>query len=120
VAGEQALTELLEVSEDVTAAVLFDRDGEALASAPASESASEAAQTASAMLAYVDSLRTGASAERIEAVTEAGNVYAVREGERAVVAVTGPEAVAGLVFHDLRAALRKVSGRKRPRAKAAS
>jgi predicted regulator of Ras-like GTPase activity (Roadblock/LC7/MglB family) len=118
--AEQALEELLDVSEDVTGAVIFDRGGEVLAASGGEEEARSAAETAGAMLAYADSLRTEATTQRIEAVTREGGVFVVREGERAIVAATGDDPVTGLVLHDLRAALRKVAGKKRARAKAAS
>ena len=118
--GDQALEELLDVSEDVVAAVIFDREGEVVAASGGREAARTAAGTASAMLAYADSLRTGAAASRIEARTDEGAVFVVGEGERAVVAVTSPDPVAGLVLHDLRTALAKVAGKRRARTKAAS
>ena len=110
--------ELLDVSEDVVAAVILDAEGEPTAATVGDEQARAAADSAPAMLAYADALRTGAAAERLEAVTADGSVFVVREGNRAVVAVTGRDAVAGLVYHDLRATLRKAGRRTRKKASA--
>ena len=114
--GDQALQKLLEVSEDVEAAVIFDREGEPVASTVGDEPARFAAGIAAAMLAYADALRTDATARRLEATTAEGVVFVVREGERAVVATTGEEPVAGLVYHDLRALLRKTGSPAKARA----
>ena len=107
-AGDQALQELLEVSEEVTAAVLFDRDGVVVAtSGDDEEAAAEAAAIAAAMLSYADSLRAEPAVERVEAVTRQGSVFVLRDDDRAVVAITEPDPLQGLVYHDLRACLRK-------------
>ena len=118
--GDQALAELLDVSEDVVAAVIFAADGSVSAASVEDETAGRAAEIASALLAYADALRTGASARRVEAVTAEGHVFLVRDGARAIVATTGRDPVAGLVYHDLRAVLRKVRSRVREQANAAS
>ena len=114
--GDQALAELLDVSEDVVAAVIVDAEGRPKAATVGDAEAAQAAEIAAAMLAYCDALRTGVSAARLEAVTADGAVFVLREGSAAIVAATGPGPVAGLVLHDLRATLRKV--RRRPKAKA--
>jgi predicted regulator of Ras-like GTPase activity (Roadblock/LC7/MglB family) len=114
VTGDQALRELLEVSEDVTAVLLLDSEGTVLAASVEDEAAEQAAPIAAAMLAYADSLRTNTRTRRLEAATGQGHVFLVREGERAVVATTGADPVAGLVLHDLGTALRKVRARAAP------
>lgn len=118
--GDQALTELLDVSEDVVAAVILDPGGRVLAASVGEEKAERASEIASAMLAYADALRTGASAGRLEAVTADGHVFLVRDEAGAVVATTGRDPVAGLVYHDLRATLRKLRSRSRARARASA
>ena len=118
--GDQALRELLDVSEDVVAAVILDRKGELTAGTVSDDAARAAAEIVGRMLAYADALRTGASVERLEAVTPDGCVFVVREGGRTAVAATGPDSVAGLVYHDLRATLRRVGGRTKEKASAAS
>ena len=118
--GDQALRELLDVSEDVVAAVILDRKGEAAAATVGEDVARSAAEIVGGMLAYADALRAEASLERLEAVTSEGCVFVVREDARAIVAATGPDPVAGLVYHDLRVALRKLRSRTRKKANAAS
>ncbi len=119
--GDQALRELLDVSEDVVAAVIFDGEGEPLAaSSSGADEARSATEIAAAMLAYADTLRTEATARRLEAVTSDGSIFLVREGGRAIVAATGPDPVTGLVLHDLRTVLKKAGGRTREKANASS
>jgi hypothetical protein len=116
VTGDQALAELLDVSEDVVAAVILDVEGRPKAATVGDAEAAKAAEIAPAMLAYGDALRTGASAARVEAVTADGTVFVLREGRAAIVAATGPDPVAGLVLHDLRTTLRKVGRRTKANA----
>ena len=115
--GEQSLQELLDVSEDVVAAVIIS-GGEPAASTVDEAKAGAAADIAGAMLAYADALRTDTRVQRLEAHTRDGSVFVVGERERAIVATTGPEPVTGLVLHDLRTTLRKVARRRRPKARA--
>ena len=118
--GDQALAELLDVSEDVVAAVILDVEGRPRAATVGDDEAAKAAEIAAAMLAYGDALRTGVSAARLEAVTADGTVFALREGSAAVVATTGRDPVAGLVLHDLRTTLRKLGRRRKARVNASS
>jgi hypothetical protein len=120
VTGDQALRELLDVSEDVVAAVILDEKGEPTAATVDDDRARAAAGIVGGMLAYGDALRGEASLQRLEAFTPDGSIFVLREGKRAVAAATGPDPVAGLVLHDLRSMLRKLSGRTRERARAAS
>jgi hypothetical protein len=116
VTGDQALRELLEVSEDIVAALILDRKGEPAAATVDDDRARTAAEIAGGMLAYMDALRTGASVERLVAVTPDASLFLVRDGDRAAVAATGPDPVAGLVYHDLRATLRKLGRRTKEKA----
>jgi predicted regulator of Ras-like GTPase activity (Roadblock/LC7/MglB family) len=118
--GDQALQQLLDVSEDVVAAVVFELNGEPIGATVNDEEARSVAETAAAMLAYADALRAKPSTERLQAVTAEGSIFVVRKGSRAVVAATGRDPVAGLVLHDLRAALKNVKRRTREQADAAS
>jgi predicted regulator of Ras-like GTPase activity (Roadblock/LC7/MglB family) len=118
--GGQALTELLDVSEDVVAAVILDGEGEPIAASVGDDEARSAAEIAAAMLAYAGALRSEATARRLVATTSQGSVFVVREGDRAIVATTGTDPVAGLVLHDLRAALKKTGRRTREKANASS
>ena len=118
--GDQALAELLDVSEDVFAAVILDAEGRPKAATVGDAEAAKAAEIAAAMLPYADSLRTGAFAARLVAVTADGTVFVLREGSTAIVAATGRDPVAGLVLHDLRMTLRNVGRRTKAKADASS
>jgi predicted regulator of Ras-like GTPase activity (Roadblock/LC7/MglB family) len=118
--GDQALQELLDVSEDIFAAVIFDGEGNPVAATVSDEEAQSAAETASAMLAYANALRSDASVTRLEATAAEGSVFVVSQETGAIVAATGRDAVTGLVYHDLRATLRKLGTRTRKQANAAS
>ena len=118
--GEQALAELLDVSEDVVAAVIFDAEGQPSAATVDDRDAQRAAEIAAAMLAYAAALRTGASPTRLESVTADGSVFVLREDAGAIVAVTGRDPVAGLVLHDLRTTLGKLRRRTKAKASASS
>jgi hypothetical protein len=120
VTGDQALVELLDVSEDVVGAVILDADGRPVASGMSHGDAGRVADIALAALAYADALRSGAEVTRIQAVTAYGSVFVVREGAGTVVAATGRDPVAGLVYHDLRATLRKLGRKSRQKARASS
>jgi predicted regulator of Ras-like GTPase activity (Roadblock/LC7/MglB family) len=111
--ANHALDELLRVSDEVRAAVVFERGGEPTASNMPDEEARELAGLADAMLAYAATLREGTEVRQLEAVTPDGDVYVVRQGERAVVAIAAPGSLAGLVQHDLRMLLRSLSRRRR-------
>jgi hypothetical protein len=117
----QAIEQLLEVSDDVRAAVLFERGGQPLGSNLTEEEAKEVAALGDAMLAYAGALREGAAVTQLRAVADDGDVYLRQEGERAVVAVALPGALPGLVQHDLRAALDSLAKpRRRSKANASS
>jgi hypothetical protein len=120
VTGDQALRELLDVSEDIVGALILDSDGEPVAATVTDDEARRAASTARAMLAHAEAFRTEGVLRRLEAATPDGSLFVVREADRVVIAATGPEPVAGLVYHDLRASLRKLRGRARERVHAAS
>jgi predicted regulator of Ras-like GTPase activity (Roadblock/LC7/MglB family) len=110
--ANHALSGLLEVSEEIRAAVVFER-GEPIASNLPDDEAREISGLADAMLAYAETLRQGVAVKQLEAVTPAGDVYVVRRGERAVVAVATPGSLAGLVQHDLRTLLSSMTRGKR-------
>jgi hypothetical protein len=99
-----ALARLLEVSDEIRAAVVFER-GEAIASTLPDDEAAAIAQLADAMLAYASTFRKQAAVTQLRAVTLEGDVYVLRRGEQGVVAVALPESLAGLVQHDLRTVL---------------
>jgi hypothetical protein len=111
--ANDALEELLRVSDEVRAAVVFEHGDEPVASNLPEEEAREIAGLGDAMLAYAATLRHVVDARRLHAVTHEGDVYVARQGERAVVAVAVPGSLAGLVQHDLRTLLDGLARRRR-------
>jgi predicted regulator of Ras-like GTPase activity (Roadblock/LC7/MglB family) len=111
---EQALTELTELSTQVHAATIFDRDGKVAASTLVGGRGDWLASSAKALLDAAESLRGegDTAVVQLEAATPEGSVLVVREGDRVVAAVTGPEPTAGLVFYDLKRGLQSVSEEK--------
>ena len=112
--ANEALERLLRVSEDIRAALVFERGGtlRVLGSTPLDDDAQQLATLGAAMLRHADGLRDSAEVRQLEAVTPGGAVYLVRDGDRAVVAIAAPGALVGLVQHDLRTVLGSLS---RPR-----
>ena len=71
--------------------------------------ADELAQAAGGLLAAADAVKTGASAlTQLEVATGEGSVFVVRAGKTVIAATTGSNPTAGLVFYDLKSALRTV------------
>jgi predicted regulator of Ras-like GTPase activity (Roadblock/LC7/MglB family) len=118
--ANEALARLLQVSEDIRSAVVFERGGEPLGATVDEEDARELGALGEAMLAYAETLRDSAEVRQLEAVTAEGAVYVVTDGERAVLAVTGPGSLPGLVQHDVRSVLGSLSRRRRAKAHAAA
>jgi predicted regulator of Ras-like GTPase activity (Roadblock/LC7/MglB family) len=106
--AEKALAELRDISVQVRAAVLFDADGRVLASTLSEEKGEQLAGAAKLLLEQAEVVRGDGDAKlsQLEVATEEGSVFVVRDDERVLAATTGPEPTAGLVFYDLRAALR--------------
>jgi predicted regulator of Ras-like GTPase activity (Roadblock/LC7/MglB family) len=100
----QALRELMELSSQITAAVVIDADGTVLASAPddAGTGAALAASTQELVSAASDLGTDGREVTRVEVELAEGAFFVVREGGRLVGATTGPRPTSGLVVYDLR------------------
>jgi predicted regulator of Ras-like GTPase activity (Roadblock/LC7/MglB family) len=113
--ASESLERLLQVSEDIRAAVVFERGGEPVAATMLDEDARELATLGDAMLDHAGTLREASAVRQLEALTPEGGVYVARNGELAVVAIAAPGSLVGLVQHDLRALL---GGLVRPRRKA--
>jgi predicted regulator of Ras-like GTPase activity (Roadblock/LC7/MglB family) len=108
----QALADLTEISSQIEAAVLFDADGTVHGSTLADATAAERlARAAATLLDTAAGLAdAGAEVTQLEASTDDGSVFAVRDGERRIAATTGPSPTVGLVFYDLKSCLRSVGG----------
>ena len=108
--AQQALADLTEISSQIQAAVVFDDQGKVAASTlEDSRRADELARAAGALLAAAEEIKTGENAlTQLEVATGEGSVFVVRAGKTVIAATTGSNPTAGLVFYDLKSALRNV------------
>jgi predicted regulator of Ras-like GTPase activity (Roadblock/LC7/MglB family) len=115
----QALADLTEISSQIRAAVLLDGDGTMLASTLEGERAERLAGAARDLLAAAEKEREGIV--QMEAATLEGSVFAVREDGHVIAATTTAEPTVGLVFYDLKSALRAIADQRaeapKPRAR---
>jgi predicted regulator of Ras-like GTPase activity (Roadblock/LC7/MglB family) len=112
----QALADLTEISSQIEAAVLFDEGGAVLAATLPDDSQARAVAEAAAELLG----RAAAHGEvtQLEASVQDGSVFVVRDGARRIAAITGPAPTVGLVFYDLKSALRGAAEEKPKRKRA--
>jgi hypothetical protein len=103
VTAEQALADLTEISSQVEAATLFDEKGDVAASTL--DDPGSFVRAVQDLLAAAGEARRG-SLNQLEAATETGSVFVVRDGSSYIAATTGPEPTVALVFYDLKTALR--------------
>ena len=114
--AQQALADLTEISSQIEAAVVFDDKGKVVGSTLPDGDAFAGA--AAELLAAAEELRTGDSPlTQLEIATADGSVFVVRDGKTTIAATTPPAPTVGLVFYDLKSALRSVKPKPRPRAK---
>jgi predicted regulator of Ras-like GTPase activity (Roadblock/LC7/MglB family) len=111
--ASSALDELLDVSPQVYAAVILERgSGRLLASAPDSTvSPEQLATLTSRMLDAAEQARTELGREPVsqfEVATPDGHVFVVADSSSVVTAITATDPTVGLVFYDLKTALRAV------------
>ena len=104
----EAIADLLELSSQVEAAVLFGADGSVEASSfPDAAGGTALARHALDVLAAAGGVRDeGPQVTRVEASLAGGGFVVVREGERLAAATTVAEPPSALVLYDLRTALR--------------
>jgi predicted regulator of Ras-like GTPase activity (Roadblock/LC7/MglB family) len=113
-AAASALAELLEVSPQVDAAVILERDGGTLvASAPASgvRVADKLGATCVRIIDAAEQAQRELGREpvsQVEVATPDGHVFVVADATWIVAAVTDADPTVGLVFYDLKTALRAV------------
>lgn len=100
----KALGELMELSSQVTAAVVLDADGGVLASSSedSSRTAALSATIQDLVAAAADLGTEGRDVTRVEVELDEGAVFVVREGGHVVGATTGANPTSGLVVYDLR------------------
>jgi predicted regulator of Ras-like GTPase activity (Roadblock/LC7/MglB family) len=115
--AQQALADLTEISSQIRAAVVFDEKG-AVAGSTLEDGvrAEELARGAAELLAVADGIKGGDDADltQLEAATEEGSVFVVRQGVTRIAATTGVDPTVGLVFYDLKSALRNLDQPKPP------
>jgi predicted regulator of Ras-like GTPase activity (Roadblock/LC7/MglB family) len=103
-----ALAELTEISSQIRSAVLFGADGKVVAATIPDEPAAQVAASAKALLEQAAQIGDG-ELTQIEASTEDGSLFVVKDGTAMIAASTSAEPTAGLVFYDLKECLRAVA-----------
>ena len=114
----QALADLTEISTQVEAAVVFDREGTVLGSTADDERAGRLAGSALELVRAAEEAATGADAQELVQLDVAladGSVFVVSDGDRLIAATTRPEPTVGLVFYDLKSCLRGLSEEPKPK-----
>jgi len=107
-ATAQALADLTEISTQVEAAVVFDREGTVLGSTLDDERAGRLAGSALELVRAAEETRPeGAEVlVQLDVALGDGSVFVAADGDRLIVATTAPEPTVGLVFYDLKSCLR--------------
>jgi len=102
----QALADLTEISSQVAQVAILDTDGSVLAATGADAARAERfVAAAQRLLEEADRLalaRGLPELTQLESSTHDGSVFAVRRGERLIVATTRPDPTVGLIFYDLK------------------
>ena len=108
-ATSKALSDLTEISTQIEAAVVLDREGKVQASTVDDE---RAGRLAGAALELFRAAEQGQQQDivQLDAALEGGSVFVVRDGDRLIAATTAPEPTVGLVFYDLKSCLRGLVG----------
>jgi predicted regulator of Ras-like GTPase activity (Roadblock/LC7/MglB family) len=117
-----ALAELTDISTQIEAAVLFDADGKVVASTIPEERAAQVATSAKALLEQAGQIGEG-ELTQVEASTAEGSLFVVKDGPTMIAASTSAEPTAGLVFYDLKSALRaaaKPAAKPKPKPRTAA
>jgi predicted regulator of Ras-like GTPase activity (Roadblock/LC7/MglB family) len=122
--AQQALADLTEISSQIQAAVVFDESGKVAAATLADPArADDLAGAAKELLAAAQEVTTGESKlTQLEVATGEGSVFVVRDsdGKTCIAATTGSNPTVGLVFYDLKSALRNVTAKPKPARKPAA
>jgi len=107
-ATAQALADLTEISTQVEAAVVFDREGTVLGSTLDDERAGRLAGSALELVRAAEEARPeGAEVlVQLDVALGDGSVFVAADGDRLIAATTAPEPTVGLVFYDLKSCLR--------------
>jgi predicted regulator of Ras-like GTPase activity (Roadblock/LC7/MglB family) len=107
----QALADLTEISTQVEAAVVFDREGTVLGSTVDDERAGRLASTAIELVRAAEEARPEGAEElvQLDVALADGSVFVAADGDRLIAATTAPDPTVGLVFYDLKSCLRRLS-----------
>jgi predicted regulator of Ras-like GTPase activity (Roadblock/LC7/MglB family) len=116
--AQQALADLTEISSQIEAAVVFDDKGKVVGSTLAD--GDRFAQATADLLAAADELKGSSPLTQLEIATGDGSVFVVREGKTTIAATTAPAPTVGLVFYDLKSALRSVNAKPKPKPRTAA
>jgi len=100
-----ALAHLTEISTQIQAAVVFDREGTVLGSIVDDDRASRIAARALELFRAAEKQGNQELVQLDAALTD-GTVFVVRDADRLIAATTGPDPTVGLVFYDLKTCLR--------------
>jgi len=104
-AQADALAHLTEISTQIQAAVVFDREGTVLGSIVDDERAGRIAERALELFRAAEE-QGQQELVQLDAAISDGTVFVVRDADRLIAATTGPEPTVGLVFYDLKTCLR--------------
>jgi predicted regulator of Ras-like GTPase activity (Roadblock/LC7/MglB family) len=109
--AQRALDDLTEISSQIRAAVVFDDKGKLAGSTAPNGDA--LARAAADLVAAAEDLDTGNSPlTQFEVATADGSVFVVRQGKVTIAATTSADPTVGLVFYDLKSALRGIEEAK--------
>jgi predicted regulator of Ras-like GTPase activity (Roadblock/LC7/MglB family) len=113
----QALADLTEISTQVEAAVVFDREGTVLGSTADDERAGRLASAGVELLRAAENLRSDRTKDlvQLDVALADGSVFVVSDHDRLIAATTGPEPTVGLVFYDLKSCLRGLAEEPKPK-----
>ena len=111
-ATAQALADLTEISTQIEAAVVFDREGTVLGSTQDDERAGRLAATALELVRAAESAAEADQLVQFDVMLANGSVFVAVDGDRLIAATTGPEPTVGLVFYDLKSCLRGLAEEK--------
>jgi hypothetical protein len=100
-----ALAHLTEISTQIQAAVVFDREGTVLGSIVDDDRAGRIAARALELFRTAEK-QGNLELVQLDAALSDGTVFVVRDADRLIAATTGPEPTVGLVFYDLKTCLR--------------
>src|SRR5262245_51041063 len=108
--AQQALADLTEISSQIKAAVVFDEQGKVAAATLEEGRAAALADGAGRLLQQAEQVKVGqgGSLIQLEAATDEGSVFVVADGPKRIAATTARDPTVGLVFYDLKSALRSI------------